>query len=204
MGEANLGLWRILRLVYNRYLRFQSFIRLKWFLGSIFLFQKKITIGNNLQINHKVVFQGKGQVFIGENVLLGHSLAGLPSQPIILQPREKGAAIEIGTRSAIMNGCELIACQKIHIGKDCRIGPGTLIMDSDFHGVQPDLRNKPGITSPVSIGDNVWIGARCIILKGVNIGNDVVISAGSVIYKDIGPGEIVSSNSMKVIGCVYE
>ncbi|MCB0164569.1 MAG: acyltransferase [Anaerolineae bacterium] len=166
--------------------------------------QGKVSVGKHVKFSHKVVFQGKGQVILKDKVILGYGLAGALAQPILLQPRNRKAIIEIGYRSTITNGCELIACQQITIGKNCRVGPGTLFLDSDFHGIQPDLRHTPGVSSAIVIGDNVWIGARCIILKGVNIGRDAVISAGSVVYKDVGPGEIISSNTMQTIGNVYE
>lgn len=46
-------------------------------------------------------------------------------------------------------------------------------------------------SSEISIGDNCWIASNVVILKGVNIGNNVVIGAGCVIYKDIPDHTIV-------------
>ena len=86
---------------------------------------------------------------------------------------------------------------------NCRIGPQTFIIDADFHGIAPDERNRPGETAPVLIGENVWIGARSVILKGVHIGKDSIIGAGSVVSKDVLPGEIVAGNPIKHMGSVY-
>lgn len=70
----------------------------------------------------------------------------------------------------------------IKIGHGTSIGPGVYIYDHDHN-----YRNnqKSYSTKPILIGDNVWIGAGSIILKGVTIGNNSVISAGSIVTKDI-------------------
>jgi acetyltransferase-like isoleucine patch superfamily enzyme len=81
-----------------------------------------------------------------------------------------------------------VSYEKITIGKDVQFGPNVLIYDHDH-----DFRKKNGlkelkyITSPVEIGDNVWIGANVVILRGTKIGNNCVVGAGSVItgeYQD--------------------
>lgn len=159
-------------------------------------------IGQKVRVKHPTVFQGRGTLILSKSVNLGYRLVGGINVTIVLQPRETGAIIDIGERTAIMNGCEIIAMTSIKIGADCRIGPHTLIYDSDFHGVAPDRRNQSGETSPVSIGDNVWIGSRSIILKGVSIGRDAVIAAGSVVTRDVPDGVIVGGNPAKQLGSV--
>lgn len=56
-----------------------------------------------------------------------------------------------------------------------------------------------GATSPVVIKDGVFIGAHCIILKGVTIGEKSIIGAGSVVTKSIPDGEIWAGNPAKFI-----
>jgi acetyltransferase-like isoleucine patch superfamily enzyme len=87
---------------------------------------------------------------------------------------------------------------------DCRIGPHTLIYDADFHGLAPDQRDELGKTAAVHLEDNVWVGSRSIILKGVNIGRDAVIAAGSVVTKNVQAGAIVAGNPASQVGSVYE
>lgn len=59
----------------------------------------------------------------------------------------------------------------------------------DFdHGMAQDglmYRDQPTVTSPVRIGDNVWLGANVVVLKGVTIGDNAVIAANSVVTKDV-------------------
>lgn len=56
-----------------------------------------------------------------------------------------------------------------------------------------------GISAPIVIGDNVFIGARAIILKGVTIGEGAIVGAGSVVTKDVAEYSIVAGNPAKVI-----
>ena len=84
--------------------------------------------------------------------------------------------------NAYCNRNVMIVCRdSICIGSGVTIGPNTVIYDHDH-----DL-NKRGeiITLPVVIEDNVWIGAGCIILKGVRIGRNAVIGAGSLVTHDV-------------------
>ncbi len=52
--------------------------------------------------------------------------------------------------------------------------------------------------APVKIGDNVWVGARAVILPGVTIGNNVVVAAGSVVNRDV-PDNVVVAGVPAVI-----
>ena len=94
----------------------------------------------------------------------------------------KNAKIHIGDNTSLNHGCMIISHDKIIIGKDVQFGPNVLIYDHDH-----DFRDKLGIrslkykTSAVEIGNNVWIGANSVILKGSKIGDNCVIGAGSVI-----------------------
>jgi acetyltransferase-like isoleucine patch superfamily enzyme len=92
-----------------------------------------------------------------------------------------GALIRIGNGTYLNRGTEIVAAQRITIGRDCKIAREVIIMDTDQHA----LPNNELVASPVTIEDRVWIGARAIILKGVTIGHDAVIGAGSVVTRDV-------------------
>lgn len=66
------------------------------------------------------------------------------------------------------------------------------------HPILPQERMKTSFGKPISIGDNVWIGANCTILPGVTIGNNAVIGAGSVVTKDIPESVVAVGNPCKV------
>lgn len=86
----------------------------------------------------------------------------------------------------------------IKILNNVKIG-GTCIYTSDFHSLNAEIRrSKEDLqqrkTAPVTIGNDVFIGAHCIILKGVSIGDNSIIGAGSVVTKSIPSGEIWAGN----------
>jgi acetyltransferase-like isoleucine patch superfamily enzyme len=101
-----------------------------------------------------------------------------------------GAMTHIGDRTEIHSG------EKIVIGKHVRIGWDCLIMDRDYHAPPGEEEER---TAPIIIEDNVWIGARAIILKGVTIGHDAVVGAGSVVTKNVEPCTMVAGNPARVV-----
>jgi maltose O-acetyltransferase len=107
------------------------------------------------------------------------------------------ARLEIGPRTFINYGCSLAARKLVRIGAGCNLGPYTNIMDNDFHSIE-DRRRIPE-SQPVLIGDNVWIGARVIILPGITIGNDAVVGAGAVVTRDVPPRTVVAGNPARVL-----
>ena len=102
-----------------------------------------------------------------------------------------------------MNGISIIARSKtIKIGNNVLIAPNVLIMDSDFHIPWPVKdRNQFSIEldKSVEICDNVWIGARSVILKGVTIGCNSIIAAGTVVTKDVPANALAAGNPAKII-----
>ena len=96
------------------------------------------------------------------------------------------------------------------MGNHVNIGGGCMIMDTDVHQLDYLARRgeKPAnaedkITTvqcaPVTIEDDVWIGANCQILKGVTIGARSVIGAGSVVTKSIPADCVAAGNPCRVI-----
>lgn len=89
---------------------------------------------------------------------------------------------------------------EVKFGDNVLIGPKVIIWGRD-HGIKKDqLINRQEYTrSPIVIGNDVWIGASVIILKGVTIGDGAVIAAGSVVTKDVEPYAIVAGNPARLI-----
>ena len=87
--------------------------------------------------------------------------------------------IAIGNACFINRNCMIVAHEKIEIGDGTTIGPNVCIYDHDHDG------NGGYKCSTIRIGDNVWIGAGVIILKGVSIGDNAIIGAGCLVSKDV-------------------
>lgn len=133
------------------------------------------------------VANAKGTLHIGANVTLGYRDAPLLGDGhILLSPRAADSIISIGAETILSNNVAVVAMESITIGRACLIGDQTQIFDCDFHEIDPERRHQGhGITQPVVIEDNVWLGSRVLVLKGVTIGKNSVIAAGSVVTRSI-------------------
>lgn len=114
---------------------------------------------------------------------------------------EDQAKLSIGDKFAASN-CSIFCRQNIVIGNNVMVGGGARIWDTDFHDLRIERRLLPldrGISRPIEIGDNVFIGANSFILKGVVIGENAIIGAGSVVSCDVPPHEIWAGNPARFI-----
>lgn len=111
-----------------------------------------------------------------------------------------GAKVEIGNNTSLNHNCIFVSYEKITIGRDVQFGPNVLIYDHDH-----DFRANNGIkelkykTSPVEIGNNVWIRANVVILRGTNIGDNCVVGAGSVIKGEFKDSSIIYQKRETII-----
>ena len=104
---------------------------------------------------------------------------------------------ELSIKDGYFNGFVQIVCsKKITIGKNVAIARDVVIRDTDAHQIIGKDHKKQ---KEVTIGDNVWIGAKAMIMKGVTIGEGAIIAAGAVVTKDIPPHTIVAGIPAKVI-----
>jgi acetyltransferase-like isoleucine patch superfamily enzyme len=124
----------------------------------------------------------------------------------------KNGQIEIGDHTVIREDAFISSDNKVTIGKYCFISKEVYIYDNNGHPILPELRqvqseNLHAVSidtydsdnSPVVVENNVTIGIRSIILKGVTIGKGSYIGAGSVVVKDVPAGTIAAGNPAKVV-----
>jgi maltose O-acetyltransferase len=154
-----------------------------------------------LCLNVPLYCDGTGQVSLGSDITIGYGLSAILGDGMVrLKARGGEARIHVGDGTAISNNTQVFAEQSIMIGARCLIGDGVLIFDSDFHDLSAEGRHQGlAVTAAVVLEDNVFIGSRAIILKGVTIGKDSIIGAGSVVVRSIPPGVIAAGNPAKVI-----
>ena len=105
--------------------------------------------------------------------------------------------VEIGNSVGIFEGCVINPSEKVVIGSNVGIGAECLIWT---HGAWLDpLQGFPFSFESVTIGNNVWLPARSVMLPGTNIGDNCVIGTGSIITKDIPDGSLAMGSPCKVV-----
>lgn len=142
---------------------------------------------------------GAGDLIVGDDVLMDgrcsiHFASRYSDRP----------ALKIGDRSLVGHGCKLVVGKAITIGRDCMIAADVWIFDAAGHPSDPEAR-LAGLPAPshevrpVTIGDNVWIGGRSIVMPGVTIGEGSVVAAGSVVTADVPPYTVVAGNPARKV-----
>ncbi len=107
---------------------------------------------------------------------------------------------------ALINyNCVILDTSPVHIGASVFIAPGVCLACSG-HAIDPHQRTKVGIctSKPITLEEDVWIGANTVVCGGVTIGKGSIIGAGSVVTKDIPEGVIAVGNPCKVIRRITE
>ena len=112
---------------------------------------------------------------------------------------ERNGSLTIGDRTFINYGTSIGVTRSVTIGADCDLGPYVNIVDTHFHRLEPERRGERPDPDPVVIGDNVWLGARVIVLPGVTIGEGSVVGAGSVVTGDIPARSLAVGSPARVI-----
>lgn len=163
--------------------------------------RRKIKIGGG-RLSNRTKLVVLGDFCYGKNLVVADE--GIDnfarSQIVVLQ----GAELHVGNNVG-MTQVSITCKQKIHIGDEVKIGAGTMIFDTNFHNTDWTIRRNRDIdlktaqNAPIHIGNDVFVGARCIINKGVSIGDRSIIAAGSVVIKDIPEDCIAGGNPCKVI-----
>lgn len=173
---------------------------------------------NNQKVKHfaehynRIVFRGRTIVRFGENihVIIGKDL-NINSGDFCINSSNiskiivyDNATFVVGNNVGI-SSTSITVSHEVIIGNNVNIGSGSTIMDTNFHSLDPSVRKdrtqdtRKALSKPVRICDNSFIGARCIILKGVTIGINSIVAAGSVVVKDIPANEMWGGNPAKFI-----
>ncbi|MCI9422452.1 MAG: sugar O-acetyltransferase [Dorea sp.] len=138
--------------------------------------------------------------------LLKELLPNMGENIVILSPfyTDYGYNCIIGDNTFINHNAYLMDGTNITIGKNCFIGPNCGMYTVN-HPLAAEERNKGyEITAPISIGDNVWIGADVTILPGVAIGDNSVIGAKSLVTKSIPANVIAVGSPCEILRAITE
>jgi acetyltransferase-like isoleucine patch superfamily enzyme len=178
---------------------------------------KRIRMGKNLHVMSFLCFQCEApdaRIQVGIDFLAYHGVR--------LSAWGRGK-IQIGNCCSLGSGTKIDCRKKIEMGNHVLISWNVLILDFEPHPLDPQARqeemiyshamifpqfSKPFIRSnyrpefhskPIVIKDNVWIGARSLILKGVTIGEGSIVAAGAVVTHDVPARTVVAGNPAKIV-----
>jgi len=148
---------------------------------------------------------GSGGRFLSSPTSNRHGL----NRPCMLTTLSVNAAIRIGDQAGF-SGAVICAAERVVIGNRVMLGANVTVTDTNSHpidyrkrypenfGMMPEVVGEIA-TSPVKIGNDVFVGMHSVILKGVTIGDGAVVGAGSVVANDIPPRCIAAGNPARVI-----
>lgn len=166
---------------------------------------------NKIRFSLKNIFCCKNLIVEGIS-LIGYNLRFKikPSSEILISDRvssdgrlviivDENASLFIGSKT-YFNEDVMISCKNsIKIGNGCQFGPNVKIFDNNHKFDAANGVNNTHSTEKIEIGNNVWLGANVVVLKGTKIGNNCVIGAGCVISGEIPESSIVTqSRELKI------
>ena len=168
--------------------------------------------GKNILAHHGTIIRGISRIEVRGRLVIGLSDVGFLNgwDRTYLNVRGKlmvtgQASLAKGCRLDIAGVCEL---GDVHINGGCKlvvmdrltVGDGTVVswdcefLDDDFHSV-----DNQDSRAPISVGEHVWIGNGCRILKGGTIGDGCVIGAGSLVTKSLPARVLAAGNPVRIV-----
>lgn len=190
---ASLG--KLIKKLKRIYYQFYNLQYLRW---------KGAKVGSHCLMEGKMVLtiNSDSRLEIGENFICRSGFGGHILGEDVSGIHIYSGGVFIGDNSG-MSATNINCVKSVRIGSHVLIGAGCLITDTNHHSLDWRIRCLEGDTdkksAPVVIEDYVFVGAKCIILKGVTIGEKSIIAAGSVVVSDIPANCIAGGNPCKVI-----
>lgn len=109
--------------------------------------------------------------------------------------------LTLGDNFGINSYSRIVTHEKIEIGNNVTIGQMVSILDHDHNYIVQD--GNMGLdgyqTTPVKVGNNVWIGDKSTVLRGVSIGNNVVVGANTLVNKDVPDNCVIGGVPFKIL-----
>ena len=165
-------------------------LRARWYLRNA------TVLGQRVRVWGRPIVRNLGTLLVGERTRLVSTAATVELAV------EVGGTLEIGAGTFINYGCSIGASQLVRIGPRCRIGTHAILIDNDYHRIEPERRDERPPSRPIVLEENVWLGARVIVLRGVTIGEHSVVGTRSLVTGDVPPHSLAYGLPARVQGVV--
>jgi acetyltransferase-like isoleucine patch superfamily enzyme len=160
---------------------------------SLLLRWRGAKVGPGVRIGVRTLVHRPACLELGDRVQFEHQ--------VFVKSVSDRAKIRLGERTFVGCNSEFDISERLTVGNDVLIAPGCFITDHEHgHGAHDRIASQGTRSSPVIIEDDVWLGAKVVILPGVTIGRGAVVAAGAVVTKDVPPLEIVAGVPARPIG----
>lgn len=139
-------------------------------------------VGRNVTLRGRVWIHGRGKVRIEDNVVLDGEFA-----PIELHSIQPESELVLRDGAYIGPGTSIEAEKRIDIGRCSSLGPFCKLMDTHFHHALGGRQVRPP-AQPLTIEENVVVGARCVLISGAHLEGRVTIAPGTVVTRRVAAG----------------
>jgi maltose O-acetyltransferase len=113
-----------------------------------------------------------------------------------------GTQVSIGAGTFVNYDCIMLDVAPIRIGAACQIASRVQLLTAT-HPVAPEARRLGWESgTPITIGDNVWLGGGVVVCPGVSIGDDTVVGAGAVVTRDLPAGVVAAGSPARVLRAI--
>jgi acetyltransferase-like isoleucine patch superfamily enzyme len=150
----------------------------------LFISNQNLSVGVNFRLGNYTTYiiKNNSKAIFGNNVDIRNNFN------LVL---EKEAHLTIHNNVFMNNNCSINCLDKIEIGENTLFGENVRLYDHNHKFDSSQIYHKEFTTSPIFIGENCWLGTNVTVLKGVTIGDNVIIGAGCVIHKDVPANSII-------------
>jgi acetyltransferase-like isoleucine patch superfamily enzyme len=157
---------------------------------------RRVVIGRSFRAEGPLDVRGPGTVVFGDNCTVTSSRL----RPTTVFTHSPEAVVRFGDR-VLLTRTRVGCVKRIDVADNAGLAE-TWIMDSDFHSVEVSEQpryNSSGVSKPVIIERNAWVGAGSMVLKGVRIGENSVVGAGAVVAFSVPDNTVVFGNPARVV-----
>lgn len=146
-------------------------------------------VGHYDRRRSRAIWQVSGEVVFNGTAYIGHG------SKISVRGR-----LELGDGFNITAESTIVCAKDIRFGNDCLVSWDVLVMDSDEHPVFNKEGERINEDRPIVVGNHVWIGCKCMLLKGAELPDNTILAAGTALRSGFhGEGQIIGGNPPSIL-----